>query len=452
MPSIHISSDRLRAFLTWEGTLDLAQISAELQATGVKYGVDPTTIQATLEDGSDKGSVCIATGLEPIAREPARVQLNIKQGQASGALDEETQRMDFRERGGVHSVQLDDAIGTWLPGTDGTPGRGVDGMTIDPPAPATSDQSRGQNVRAEAGENGSLNLFADIDGVVRMGPAGDVYVTDLLEVESDVDLGCGNIDVSGSVHIHGTIRSGFRVHAGQDIDVDEAIEHANVKAGKSLDVGSGILASNGNLIQAEDEIRAKFTQNATLRSGGNVILEVDTNSTIEAARSIFAKEGSGHLRGGDYVAGESLIVKELGSAQGVETRVRLGMDPTQLRELAKIQKGIKAAQAQAKKLQRQRGVQSAKRIGQSMTREQAGGIRRSMKAQRDLKKVTDLLEQQQRAFRTSTFKDGLPMLRVEKAIHSGVHIQMGSARLFIDHTRPGGTFHLDPNTGEIISS
>ncbi|MCP5021713.1 MAG: DUF342 domain-containing protein [bacterium] len=449
---IHISSDRLQAFLTWEGALDLAQISAELQTEGVKYGMDEATIHATLQEGADQGSVCIATGLKPITREPARVQLNIKQNQTSGAFDEDTQRMDFRERGGVHSVQLGDAIGTWFPGTDGTPGKGVDGMVINPPAPATSDQSRGQNVHAKAGENGSLNLFAEIDGVVRVGPSGDVYVTDLFEVESDVDLGCGNIDVSGSVHIHGTIRSGFRVHAGQDIDVDEAIEHANVTAGKSLGVGSGILASNDNLIQAEEQIRAKFTQNAILRSGGDVILEVDTNSTIEAARSILAKEGSGHLRGGNYVAGESLIVKELGSTQGVETRVRLGMEPQQLRELAKLQKDIKAAQAQAKKLERQRGVQSARRVGRSMTREQAGGIRRAMKAQRDLRKVTDLLEQKQRDFKTSTFKDGLPVLRVEKTIHSGVNIQMGSAHLFIDHTRPGGTFHLDPNTGEITSS
>lgn len=452
MAHLHISPDRLQATLTWDEALDLEQITAELQAVGVKHGLDHAAIQEALQRGSDEGSVCIATGLKPIAQEAARVQLTVKQGQASGALDEESQRMDFRERGGVHSVQQGDAIGIWFPGTDGTPGKGVDGLPIDPPAPATPDQSRGQNVHAKAREGGSLNLFAEIDGVVRMGPSGDVYVTDLFDVATDVDLGCGNIDVSGSVHIHGTIRSGFQVHAGQDIDVDETIENANVKAGKSLSVGAGILASDEALIQAEDEIRAKFTQNAILRSGGDVILEVDTNSTIEAARSIIAKEGSGHLRGGHYVAGKSLIVKELGSTQGVETFVRLGMEPKQLRELARIQKDLRAAQAQAKKLQRQRGVQSAKRVGQSMTPEQAGGIRRSMKAQRDLKRTTDLLEQQQREFETAIFEDGLPELRVEKAIHSGVHIQIGNAHLFIDHTRPGGTFRLDPNTGEITSS
>ncbi len=452
MANIHISSDRLKAFLEWEGTLELEQVAAELNAQGVLFGLDQAAIRSALSDSSEGGTLCIAVGEAPIAQEPARVQLTVEQGKTSGAFDEESQRMDFRERGGVNSVLKDGKVGVWYPATDGVPGKGVDGKPIEAPRPSCPDQSRGQNVHAKPGSNGCLHLFAEIDGVVRVGPSGDVYVTDLLEVQGDVDLGCGNIDVSGSVHVHGTIRSEFRVHAGQDIEVDEAIENADVKAGKSLIVGSGILAGDQGIIQAEDEIRAKFTQNATLRTGGHVILEMDTNSTIEAGKSIFAKEGSGHLRGGKYVAGESLIAKELGSPHGTETLVRLGNDPRQLRELARIQKDLQAAKAQAKKLQRQRGVQSTKRVGNSMTREQAGGIRRALKAQRDLKKITDLLESQKHKLESTMIREDLPMIRIEKTIHPGVRIQIGDAHLLIDHTGPGGTFRRDPNTGEITLS
>lgn len=449
MANIHISSDRLKAFLEWEEDLELEQVLAELESLGIQYGVDHAAIAAALEIPPSEGPLCIAAGQEPVARDAARVQLVVQQDLSSGALDLGSQRVDFRERGGLHSVLEDDSVGVWLPATDGEPGRGVDGEPIEAAAPKASDQSYGENVRAEPGEGGRLQLFAEIDGVVRMGPSGDIYVTDVLEVEADVDLGCGNIDVSGSVHITGTIRSGFKVIAGQDIDVDGAIEDADVTAGKSLTVGAGILAGDQGLIQAEDEIRVKFTQNATVRAGGNVVLEMDTNSTIEAGGSILAKEGSGHLRGGRYVAGESLVAKELGSPYGVETHVRLGANPKLLRELQRIQKELEAAYSRAKRLQRQRDLQNAKRVGTALTGELAGGIRGAMKAQRDLKETTALLEQQQRELEAALADSSKLVILIEKTIHSGVRMQIGDAQLLIDHTRPGGTFRRDAETGEI---
>ncbi len=449
MAHIHISSDRLQAFLEWEEVLDLEQIQSEMRVQGVKFGVDPSAIRIALGELLASGSVCVATGEPPIPAQAASVRLAVDQVRASGELDEDSQCMDFRERGGIHSVLKGDPIGTWIPATDGTPGKGVDGESIDAPAASGSDQSRGQNVRAELGANGCLNLFAEIDGVVRLGPNGDVYVTNLFELEADVDLGCGNIKVAGSVHIHGTIRSGFKVIAGQDIDVDAAIEDAQVEAGQYINVGTGILAGEDSLIQAEKGIKAKYAQNATLRSGGDVILEVDTNSSIEAAGSIIAKEGAGHLRGGRYVAQESIVAKELGSSQGAVTHVRVGVDPKLLRERGRIQRDLQAAQGHAKKLQRQRGVQNSKRVGQSMTRDQASGIRRAMKAQRDLKKTIELLQSQQRGLESAMAKAELPTIRIEKTIYSGVRIQMGDAHLLIENTRPGGTFRRDPDTGEI---
>lgn len=452
MAHIHISSDRLSALLQWEEGLDLEQVTAELESQGIRYGVDHAAIARALAAPPSEETLCIATGCEPVARDAARVQLAVQQDLSSGALDLESERMDFRERGGMHSVLTDDAVGLWFPCTDGEPGMGVDGIRIEPPAPSTPDQSCGENVRMEPGDGEGLQLFAEIDGVVRMGPTGDVYVTDVLEVDSDVDLGCGNINVSGSVHITGTIRRGFKVCAGQDIDVDGAIEDAEVKAGKSLTVSSGILAGDQGLIQAGDDVRVKFTQNATVRAGGNVVLEMDTNSTIESGGSILANEGSGHLRGGRYLAVESLVAKELGSNYGVETHVRLGTNPQLLRELQRIQKELKASHARASKLQRQRDVDTAKRLGQALTRELASGIRCAMKAQRDLKKSTVLLEQQQGNLEAAMAEAGLPLLRIEKTIHSGVTIQMGNARLLIEQTRTGGTFCRDAITGEITQT
>ncbi|MCA9003594.1 MAG: hypothetical protein KDB61_16840, partial [Planctomycetes bacterium] len=82
----------------------------------------------------------------------------------------------------------------------------------------------------------------------------------------------------------------------------------------------------------------------------------------------------------------------------------------------------------------------------------ANAVRRSMKAQRELQKSIDQLEAQQLEMERSMEEYGLPLIRIEKTIHAGVQMQIGDAHLTIEHTRPGGTFRRDPETGQITQS
>jgi hypothetical protein len=122
------------------------------------------------------------------------------------------------------------------------------------------------------------------------------------------------------------------------------------------------------------------------------------------------------------------------------------------RELTRVRSELVNSQAMATKLQRDRGMQSAKRVGQSLTRDSANAVRRSMKAQRDLQKTISCLEGRQREIQIMMAEGGLPLVRIEKTIHAGVHLQIGDAHLTIEQTRPGGTFRRDPETGKITQS
>ncbi len=424
----------------------------ELVEQGIVFGIDHDAIAEALSLTESDHTICVAHGEEPRPRTASLIELAFTQEQTSGTLNEETQRMDFRERGGVHSVLEGDPVGVWFPGNIGTPGKGVDGERVEPGEPEGVNQSRGANIRGEPSKDGQLELFAEINGVVRMGPNGDLYVTNVLEVPSDVDLDSGNIHAGGSVSIAGTVHSGFTVNAGDDIEVDGTIENASIHAGKSLFVGAGILGGDLGEVFAKEEIRVKFAQNASLTSEGNVRIEVDTNSAIKAGKSILAKDGHGRLRGGTYQARESIVAKELGSPQGVATRAYVGVDPVQLRELHKIRNEVRRAQSQGKKVQRLRDTLEAKRDAQGLTPELAAELRTCMRDQLEVNQAIESKEAQrdesERALRT----DQPPVLRIEHTIHAGVQIQIGDAFLQIDHTRRGGVFRLDPETKEIVSS
>ncbi|MDF1837128.1 MAG: FapA family protein [Planctomycetota bacterium] len=449
MTEFLFNSDRTEAILQWDGSMALDEIMDELESQGIIIGVDRAEIAAALEELGAAGDVRVARGKPCVPREPAVVQMENQAGLRSGTVDEETGRMDFRERGGINLVRGGDPIGILYPSTDGAPGVAVDGSPIRPAQPEEANQWPGENVRSEIGPKGTLKLFARSRGVVRIGPKGEIYVTDVFELEGDLDMGSGNIDTPGSVHVQETIRNGFRVHAAQDVHVGAAIENANVKAGKSLIVGAGIFGGEDSSLQAEDLISARFSQNANMRSGGDVILNFDTNSTIEANRRIIATSGEGRLRGGVYFAGECIIAKELGSPNGATTRVQAGMGPKQYRALAFVQNELRRANVKLKRTLALQEEEAAKRGDAPITPEQASTVRSIMKDLRDVGERINELDRERKGLESIQDSDKPISIRVENIVHAGVQIQIGNSHLAIEDTMPGCTFRRDPETEEI---
>jgi len=129
----------------------------------------------------------------------------------------------------------------------------------------------------------------------------------------------------------------------------------------------------------------------------------------------------------------------------------VGSDPALTRELARVRSELRVIGGRVKKLQRERGAENAKRVGKSLNRSQAGAVRRAMKAQREFMKARDLLETRREELEAALAFPEPPTVKVEQTIHAGVQIQIQDARLLIDHTRPGGTFRRDEETGEITA-
>jgi uncharacterized protein (DUF342 family) len=449
--ALRIDTDRLHAHLVLDSSAVPAVVAAELDELGVVFGLDQVALDRAIADGTDGEPVCIASGTAPVPGRATRVELDFDPEQRIGTLDADSQQVDYRERGGLHSVEVGDRLGIWYPAETGVPGTGVDGEPIEPTSPSAAGVSVGSGIRCDPGADDTLVLFAELAGVVRVASDGTLKVSDLLEIQGDVDLSIGNIDVQGSVHVKGTVRSGFSVHARQDIDVDGMVEDADVSAGDSLRVRMGVVAGQDGVVNARSQIRAKYFQNATVRCRGDVILEADTNSAIESGGTILAREGGGRMRGGTYTAATGLWALELGSALGAETHVRVGKNSELAREMARACSEQALLAGKFKKLQRKCGLDNVKRVGGSLTRLQATAVRAAMKARRDMQKRITLVEHRKRTIEAAMASGPAPFVRVEKQVHAGVQIQIGDAVLSIDRTRAGGIFRRDAETGEITS-
>jgi len=435
--------------LELEGPAERAVVEAELTKAGVVNGIDEEALLGALVKGTGGRAVRIAVGIPPVPARPARIELDFELDQQIGTLDSRSLQIDYRERGGMRNARAGDRLGTWYPAEEGKPGVGVDGQELAPVVSTEPEAKAGAGVRMEPEGDGVEALFAEIDGVVRTTPDGELFVTDLLEIDGDVDLTVGNIDVRGSVRIRGTVRSGFRVHARHDIEVGGAIEDAEIEAGKTLTVSAGILGGGSGVVRATEQVRAKFAQNATIHCRGDVVLEADIHSTIECGGTLLAREGAGHLRGGSYSAGAGIWARTLGSSQGAPTRLQVGVGLDLFRDMEQVRSELQAARARTRKLQRERGREQARRAGRSLTREHALTVRRAMKSQRETAKATAQLEARMRAIKEALEHTDPPFVRVEQKLHAGVELQIQDAFLLIDHSRPGATFRRDPATRDI---
>ncbi len=451
MAPVQLSADRLEALLQLPGPADLQAVRAELQEAGVLFGLDEAALCEACAQGTNGELVLVARGKAPVAARPARIDLQINLDEQAGAVEAESDRIDFRERGGMCSVDAGTLLGTLWPAEEGEAGVGVDGEALAPLPCGESGSSVGLGVRFVEGPQGSQLLHAEFDGVVRVSGGGQLHVSDALEIRGDVDLETGNLDVKGSLIVRGAIRAGFRVKARKDILVSEVIEDAHVMAGGSLQVGGGIIGGGESVIRATEGIRAKFSQNAVLRCDADIVLQSDTHSRVECRGELLATGTPGCLRGGNYWAGGGLRARELGSEHGVVTRVQVGEDPVLMRQVARLRSTLDSTHSRVMKLQRERSVENAKRVGGTLTPDIAKGVRRNMKALRDQTKQQGMLQKQLAEMEAQLFGVDCPTIRVESTLHAGVELCIGSASLLITHKRSGGVFRLDEDTQEITT-
>ena len=451
MATVHVSVDRLEAYVQLGAPAELAAVRGELDALGVTHGLDEAALAAACAQGTGDEPARVARGQAPVAPLPPRFELEVDLDARVGAVEEGSERIDFRERGGMCSVSAGESLGVLLPAEEGREGLGVDGEPI--PAPCSEEQaaSVGTGVRCVEGPDGRCILHAELDGVVRISADGQLNVSDALEIPGDVDLETGNLDVKGSLVIRGAIRAGFHVRAGKDILVAGVIEDAHVEAGGALQVGGGIIGGGEAVIQAGEGIHARFSQNAILRCDGDVRLGSDTHSQVECRGELVAGGEPGCLRGGTYWAASGLQARELGSEHGVATSVQVGEDPHLARQAARARASLDSVLARIRNLQRKIQEEDAQRVGQTLTPEIAQDIRRSMKALSEERKQEELMARQLAEIEAQLVGVDDPTIRVESLMHAGVELRIGGVSLSVKSQRPGGTFRLDQETREISS-
>jgi hypothetical protein len=417
------------------------QIKAKLREQTLMQAVKKAEEQnAPVED------VYLCRRLLPKNGQDGRFELAVKSALDvdSPGQEDSSGSVDYRARDMIRSVQADDFLGRLIPPQAGVPSQDVYGRAV----PAKD----GQPARVQAGENVRVSedgseFYATAEGMVVF-LDNTLKVTEVFEVNGDVDLAVGNINLErGSVYISGSVLGGLKVEAPGNVIVGDVVEDAVIVAGGDVQVGRGIIINHEGRVQAGGGISAMYAQNATLSAGTDVEIAHELkNCSVFAGKNVNASKGRGKIVGGDLHCGEGVLAREIGSPLGVETLIYVGVD-------SQIEEGMtrkKELEESLQKIYNSLGSGDVRTILEkappSKRQIVAKVLRARVESEKELKQIKERIKQDREA------RLGCDRVRVKalQTIHPDVVVSCSNSQFRVDSPLSAPTIVFDSAQRKLV--
>lgn len=231
----------------------------------------------------------------------------------------------------VEEVKAGTLVARLSPASPGRPGRDIRGR-VSPALP-------GRPITFAVGEG--LQLQAEGRELYAVGAGSLVVGDDTLDlvpfhvVDGQVSVG-QDLAVDANVLVTGHVAGPVRIQA-RDIFIAGNAEAASLSA--SGDVWIGGAVQGKATVEAEGRVYARSLTDTTLRAVGDVfVAEAVVESRVTCSGKVLLRAGRGLIEGGEVSAFRGVVAHSVGSAFGLPTAVRVGVQDLRgplLTELAK---------------------------------------------------------------------------------------------------------------------
>ena len=303
-------------------------VMKSLAAHNVKIGIDNVAIESLLARKLANQPVAVAKGVPAVEGKDAYIELIKDPDKPFEVRDDE--KIDFWSRSTIVTVHPGQEIAVKHPLVTGKNGVDVTGGVVKYKPVRNIDFSFGDGLKRD--EADPLLLVATAEGQLK-NDNGRLVILPELDIHRDIDFGVGSIDFTGAVKIHGSVRDGFHVIAQGNIDIHGTVEGADIDSQGVIVIHGGVRGTGKGTIRANGDISLSFCDQATIRTGGSILVKnAVLHSRLYAQRAVVAL-GSGkqsQIAGGRIEAGLEVSCNILGSEMGTKTEVVVGLPPEQL--------------------------------------------------------------------------------------------------------------------------
>lgn len=268
--SIEISGDKMEAHASFHPAagkgrpLEYVQAESAFTANNITHGILKEAVEEAIKKCNSEErtvhDVLVAKGTKPLKASPAHINLKPEFFNRSKTVIKQDGSVDYKESSPFIMVKKGEAVGRIFSYRAGVNGTDVTGEAIPFKTKDMQIFKAGENLEAK----GDI-LVSMVFG--RFLVEGDnISVTEVLEINSDVDYHTGNISFAGDVIIDGVVHDGFRVAAGGSIRCKQLIKNAEVLSRGDLQLDLGVKGRGNALIRINGMIYAKFIEYGTVES------------------------------------------------------------------------------------------------------------------------------------------------------------------------------------------
>ncbi|MDP7420707.1 MAG: FapA family protein [bacterium] len=427
---VDIPPNEMTASITLAGTPgaripSFEQVETALQGAGVVVGIDEEAIRFMLSNSVFNEKTDVVHGIQPTRGDDAQIKQRFQPIRGRQVPDEEEGgKVDFRDLNIVQNISKGEPIAEKIPANLGKEGRTVLGRVMPAETGRDLELVGGQNTRVS--EDGLL-LTATIDGHVTF--VGKIsQVVEVFEIKQDVDYSVGNIDFIGDVRIKGSVLDDFKVSAKGSIFVGDSVQSAVLVAGGSISVKGGIISKGRGLVKADEDITAKFVDDAILDAGKNVIVENEImHSQVLAGEKVEVTGNKAVIVGGKIIAGKVVESKTIGSHVDVRTELHVGSNPRLIQEYHQVDTDLTQAEKTLIELVNSINVILEKQEVGKLPPKKIRLLKEWSAKRKELELLIEKLESRLDDLVNQVTQNKGGVVKISKTMHPGVVVHIGTA-------------------------
>ncbi len=289
---------------------------------GIVYGVLEEEIENIFKEEKFEQPVPVARGKRVAQGKNGEVKYHFET-EIKPLMDAKG-NLDYKELNLIQNVQTGDILAETISPEAGEEGCTVFGQKIPPDKVVQPPLPQGINAKPDP-ENPNI-LISEIDGSVKL-KGNVVEVLPVIVIKEDIDFSTGNIDFTGSVIIKRDVKSGFKVKARDDVQVEGVVEDAVIETEGNVLLKMGFVGRGEGQITAGGELTAKYCENENITAEGDIhIDECVMHSKIQTKGSLFLMGKTGLIVGGETYAAKAIEAKVVGNENYTPTALFAGVD------------------------------------------------------------------------------------------------------------------------------
>ncbi len=430
---IETSEDEMSAYVTISPPkhggrlIGTDEITARLHGRNIVFGILTKEIQKALESEVYFQKVLVAKGMEPKNGKDGYVKILFDSGNKPDLHEDNRGKMDFRNTNIVKSVEKNSIIAEMVEATEGEFGINIYGGKI----PFESARAE----KWKFGANTTLStdvkkLIATITGRPVLEKNGTIRVDEVCTLEN-VDYSTGNVDFPGTIIVEGSVVDGFRLRTKGSIILKNSVGRVFLYASGDIVLSGGFMGKNGGVIESEGDIYAKFVEQGKISALGSIyIQEAAMHSELFAGESIIVKGGKGELIGGEAVAGKHISVLKLGAIVETPTKVSVGIPPTILLQIDKINREISEKTEILRKVEQSKKKLSEMVLKKELSFEDKEMLDKLNEVEKKIQSQLKSLRSQHEIAVTSFEPEGYAFVESEQSIFPKVEVNLGKGKFF----------------------